>query len=81
MKNFRVLVIDTNPILPISAAVAEALDRLSDRLVKTGAKVARKTELLPDWTEMTRTFTLLLYSFVSYGRSPVHSPEMEPARA
>ena len=80
LKDFRVLVIDTNPILPISAAVAEALDRLSDRLIKTGAQVDRKSELLPDWTEMKRTFTLLLYSFVSYGRPPEYYQEMEPAR-
>ena len=37
LKDFRILVIGTNPILPTSVAVLEALDSLSDRLVKTGA--------------------------------------------
>jgi amidase len=81
LKDFRVLVIDTNPILPTSVAVTDALDRLSDRLVKTGAKIARKTELLPDWTGMRRTYMLLFYSFASYGRPPEYFQQMEQARA
>jgi amidase len=81
LKDFRVLIIDTNPILPTSVAVTDALDRLSDRLAKTGAKIARKTELLPDWTAMRRTYMLLLYSFASYGRPPEYFQQMEQARA
>jgi amidase len=81
LKDFRVLVIDTNPILPTSVAVTDALDRLSDRLVKTGAKIARKAELLPDWTGMRRTYMLLFNSFASYGRPPEYFQQMEQARA
>jgi amidase len=81
LKDFRVLVVDTNPILPTSMAVTDALDRLSERLVRTGAKIARKTELLPDWTGMRRTYLLLLDSFASYGRPPEYFQQMEQARA
>jgi amidase len=81
LKDFRVLLIGTNPILPTSVAVLEALDSLSDRLVKTGAKVTRETDLLPDWTETRRTYMLLLYSFASYGRPPEYYEQMEQARA
>ncbi len=81
LKDFRVLIIDTNPFLPTSVAVRGALDRLSGRLVKAGAKVARETPLLPDPTESRRTYTLLLYSFASQGRPADYYREMEAALA
>jgi amidase len=51
-----------------SGAARDALDRLSDRLVKAGVKVGRETSLLPDPTETRRTCLLLLHSFISYGK-------------
>lgn len=81
LKDFRVLVIDTNPFLPTSLAVRGALDRLSDRLVKAGAKVGRETPLLPDPAETRRAYSRLLYSFVSYGRPADFYREMEAALA
>jgi amidase len=81
LKDFRVLIIDTNPFLPTSAAIRGALDRLSEQLVKAGTKVARVTPLLPDWAESRRTYMLLLYSFASYGRPADYYREMEAALA
>jgi amidase len=81
LKDFRVLIIDTNPFLPTSFAVRGALDRLSGRLVKAGAKVARETPLLPDPTESRRAYMLLLYSFASQGRPADYYREMEAALA
>jgi amidase len=81
LKDFRVLIIDTNPFLPTSAAIRGALDRLSEQLVKAGTKVARVTPLLPDWAESRRTYLLLLYSFASYGRPADYYREMEAALA
>ena len=81
LKDYRVLVVDRNPLVPTSVAVREALERLSDRLVKAGAKVARETPLLPDLKEIRRTYLLLLNSFVSQGRPPDFYREMEAALA
>jgi len=36
LKSFRVLVIDEHPLLPTAGTVRGALDRLSQRLVKSG---------------------------------------------
>jgi amidase len=79
LKDFRVLVVDTNPFLPTSVAVRGALDQLSNRLVKTGAKVARETPLLPNLTETRRAYMLLLYSFVGQGRPADYYQAMEAA--
>lgn|SRR6266852_4047194 len=38
LKNFRVLVIDTHPLLPTATTMRSALDRLSQRLVKAGVQ-------------------------------------------
>jgi amidase len=81
LKDFRVLIIDTNPFLPTSLAVRRALDRLSDRLAKTGAKVASETPLFPDPAESRRAYMLLKYSFISQGRPADSCRQMEAALA
>jgi amidase len=50
--------------------VRAALNRLSDRLVEFGAKVARESPLLPDFAEATRVYTRLLFAFMSSARTP-----------
>jgi amidase len=40
LKGFHVLVIDKHPLVPTASAVSAALDRLSERLVHAGVKVA-----------------------------------------
>src|SRR5215469_4970745 len=48
IKDFRVLVIDAHPLEPTAHAVRDAVDRLAERLVAAGAKVAHASPLLPD---------------------------------
>jgi amidase len=81
LKDFRVLMFDTNPFLPTSGSVRTALDHLADRLIKAGVKVARETPLLPDPAESRRTYLLLLYSFVGLGRPTEFYRGMEAALA
>ena len=69
------------PFLPTSVSVSTALDRLADRLVKAGVKVAWETPLLPAPAESRRTYLLLLYSFVSLGRPAEFYRNMEVALA
>jgi amidase len=49
LKDFRVLVIDTHPLLPTSASVRAALEKLSERLGKAGVTIASESPLVPDF--------------------------------
>ncbi|MFI9503634.1 amidase [Nocardia sp. NPDC052566] len=60
--NFRVLVIDSHPLLPTSAVVRAGFDRIAQGLEKAGATVARSSELLPDLALTAKTYLTLLIS-------------------
>jgi amidase len=60
---FRVLVLDTHPLMPTAASVRAAIDRLAARLSQSGAKVTRESTLLPDQAEAARLYMRLLFSF------------------
>jgi amidase len=62
LKNFRILVIDEHPLLPTSREVREALDRMVEKIGKTGAKIMRSSPLVPDLALQGRTYTRLLLS-------------------
>jgi amidase len=59
LKSFRVLVIDTHPLVPTATAVRLALDRLSERLANVGVKVAHDSPFLPDLADSARLFMRL----------------------
>jgi amidase len=61
LKDFRVLMIDTHPLLPTGAAVRGALDRFAERLAKAGVTVARSSPLVPNLDLAARTYFSLLY--------------------
>jgi len=65
LKNFRVLVIDSHPLVPTSAPVKAALERLAGRLERGGVKVERSHRLLPDLGEVARVYMRLLMSFTA----------------
>ena len=56
LQEFRVLVIDTHPLLPTSHAVRTALERLTERLAQEGCKLAQTSPLLPDLAAMARLY-------------------------
>ena len=64
LKDYRVLILDTHPLLPIAATVRTAIGRLADSLAKAGATVARSSPLLPDLTLIARTYQTLLGAFL-----------------
>jgi amidase len=70
LKDFRVLVIDSDPLMPTDTVVGTAIDRLANGLEKAGADVARKSPLWPDFAATSRLFMRLLLSFVSVGLDP-----------
>src|SRR5438067_9974286 len=63
LGEFRVLVIDTHPLMPTAVAVRAALDRLTERLIGKGAHVARTSPLLPDLAEAARLHQKLVFAF------------------
>jgi amidase len=62
LNRFRVLVIDTHPLMPTDSAVRTAIGRLSERFVKTRVKVAHASELLPNLADSARLYMRLLAS-------------------
>jgi amidase len=62
LRGYRVLVIDTHPLIPTANSVRVALAKLADRLAKAGAKVSRSSPLLPDLVQVSKIYTLLLWS-------------------
>ena len=70
LKDYRVLVIDAHPLMPIDSTIREALDRLSDRLIRVGAKVAHQSPLLPDLAGSARLYMRLLAASKSLSISP-----------
>jgi amidase len=62
LRDFRVLVVDTHPLMPTAASVRGALDELAERLTRLGARVARTSPLLPDLAHSARIYTRLLAS-------------------
>ncbi|HEX7968190.1 MAG TPA: amidase [Stellaceae bacterium] len=80
LRSFRVLVIDAHPLEPTSAAVRGALDRLVQRLGKSGVKLAHSAPLLPDLAEMTRAYLRLLIA-VFAADMPLPAYQQAEARA
>jgi amidase len=62
LKDFRVLIVDTHPLLPTGSAVGAAIERLSVWLGRSVAKIAHASALLPDLAMNARTYLALFSS-------------------
>jgi Asp-tRNA(Asn)/Glu-tRNA(Gln) amidotransferase A subunit family amidase len=65
MRQYRVLVIRTHPLMPTSTEVGGLLDQMADELARAGAKVFDRGERLPSLEETARTYTKLFMSFAA----------------
>lgn len=63
LAEFRVLLLDTHPLLPTASAIRGALDRVGQKLGQAGATVARSSPLLPDLAEAARLHQKLVFAF------------------
>lgn len=81
LRSFRILVIDTHPLLPTDGAVRGAISGLSERLAKTGAMVAHSSADLPNLAVSARLYMRLLGSARSAGLSPDRYAEAERTAA
>lgn len=64
LKDFRVLILDRHPLLPISREVADVMERFAGSLRRAGATTGDSSPLLPDLEHITETFGWLLMSFL-----------------
>ena len=64
LKDFRVLVIDSDPLLPTDRSVRGAIEKLALDLGKAGVTVARTSPLLPDFAASSRLYMRMLMSFL-----------------
>jgi amidase len=59
LKDFRVLVLDSHPLCPTANSITGALNRLAERLARSGCSVLRQSPSLPDLARTTRLYTEL----------------------
>lgn len=71
LKDFRILVIDTHPLMSTGDAVRSAIGRLAERLERSGARIARASASLPDLADSARLYMKLL--------NAARSPRLTPA--
>ena len=81
LRDFRVLMLDTHPLMPVETSVRSALDTLAEHLAKAGVKVARTSPLLPDVEVSTRLYMKLLFSFLAATFPPQAYEGMRAAAA
>jgi amidase len=65
LKDFRVLVIDSDPVLPANKDIRGAIEKLADNLARSGVSVARQSPLWPDFAESSRLYMRMLISFLA----------------
>ncbi|WGS21547.1 MULTISPECIES: amidase [unclassified Bradyrhizobium] len=65
LMDFRILVIDTDPVLPTDRTIGATIDKLASNLDKAGAKVSRSSPLLPDFAASSRLYMRMLLSFLA----------------
>jgi len=64
LADFRVLVIDSDSLLPTDSDVRSSIEKLAGLLGKAGASVARTSPLWPDFAAASRLYMRMLLSFL-----------------
>jgi amidase len=70
LAEYRVLVLDSHPLLPTGASVRSAIGALADGLAKAGVSVAFESALLPDLADSARLYTRLLRAYLGFALPP-----------
>jgi amidase len=70
LKSFKVLVLDTHPLVPSDSQVGGAIERFAARLAKAGVTVSRESPLLPDQVKSAGLCTRLLFSLFAANWPP-----------
>lgn len=81
LKDFRVLIIEDNPLVPTAEPIYAALAELAQRLASAGCSVAGQTSLALDLRDVGRTFVeLLMSSFGADMPEPDYAARAEAMR-
>ncbi|MBR0825511.1 amidase [Bradyrhizobium manausense] len=64
LRDFRVLVIDSHPLLPTDEDVRGSIEKLAAGLIRVGVTVARESPLLPDFAVTSRLYSRMLLGFL-----------------
>jgi amidase len=70
LNEFRVLLIDTDPVMPTDKVVRGTLEQLATNLAKAGVRIDRSSPLLPDFAASSRIYMRMLMSFLSASFTP-----------
>jgi amidase len=70
LKDFRVLLLTTDPVMPTSKSVRAAIEKLAADLGKPGVTVTRESPLLPDFAASTRLYMRMLLSLLAASFTP-----------
>jgi amidase len=70
LRDFRVLLIDTDRLMPTSVSVHTAIEKLAGNLGKAGVTVTRESPLLPDFAASSRLYMRMLLSFLAASFPP-----------
>jgi amidase len=81
LKNFRVLLIDTDPVMPTDKAVRGGMEKLAANLGKAGVSIERNSRLLPDFAASTRLYMRMLMSFLGASFLPENFAGAQAAAA
>jgi amidase len=65
LKDFRVIIVDTDPVMPTDSVVRGSIEKLAANLGKAGVRIERHSALLPDFADSTRLYMRMLHSFLS----------------
>jgi amidase len=64
LKDFRVLVVAGDPVLPSDKDIRGAIEKLAGNLTKAGVSVARQSPLWPDFADSSRLYMRMLMAFL-----------------
>lgn len=70
LRDFRVLVIDSDPLLPTDKDVRSSIEALASKLGKAGVTIARQSPLLPDFAVSSRIYLRLLMALMGANYPP-----------
>jgi amidase len=65
LRDYRVLVLESHPMLPTAASIRSAVEGVASHLERAGVRVERGSPLVPDQAEATRLYMRLLLSIIA----------------
>ena len=70
LKDFRILLIDSDPLLPTDKDVRAGIEKLAASLIRAGVKVTRESPLWPDFAASSRLYMRLLLGLLGATMKP-----------